>query len=211
MFTPESLKLLLDAAIRNKTAAGSLTPGDEADAIQRGYDYTDQEIATIAEALGLLQQAFSALPQLSQDGQLVVTELHLQGADEAETESRSVRSLNGVGTQVNGGYIFNANPEMITQGNAGVAIDGNWFWKIGGHTWFFHANGRLGVNIDTDTPTAQLDLNGPTGYEQLRLRTAFTPTGSADSRGEVGAVAWDENYFHLKTAGGWKRAALSPF
>jgi len=211
MLTPELLKTLLDAAIRNKTAAGSLTPGDEADAIQRGYDYTDQEVDRIMEALGLLQQAFIALPQLSQDGQLVVTTLHLQGADEAETLARNLRSLNGVGIQLGGGYIFDANTAMITQGNANVAIDGNWYWRIGGHTWFFHANGRLGINMGTATPTALLDVNGVTGYEQLRLRVPFTPTGTADGRGEVGAVAWDENAFYLKTDSGWKRALLSSF
>jgi hypothetical protein len=65
------------------------------------------------------------------------------------------------------------------------------------------------VGMGTTTPTAKLDVNGPTGYAQVRMRTAFTPTGTADTHGNVGDVAWDSNYLYVKTAAGWKRAALS--
>lgn len=67
--------------------------------------------------------------------------------------------------------------------------------------------GRLGSG--TSAPTAQLDVNGTTGYNQLRLRSSYTPTGTSDPNGAVGDIAWDENYFYVKTPSGWKRALLS--
>jgi hypothetical protein len=67
------------------------------------------------------------------------------------------------------------------------------------------------VGIRTDSPTAKLDVEGDTGYDQFRLRTTYTPTGTADANGSAGDIAWDENYVYIKTSGGWKRAALSTF
>jgi len=70
-------------------------------------------------------------------------------------------------------------------------------------------NGRIGLNVTT--PTALLDLNGATGYNQLRLRTSYTPTGSTDTNGNIGDIVWDDNYVYVKTSVGWKRAALAAF
>jgi hypothetical protein len=67
------------------------------------------------------------------------------------------------------------------------------------------------VGIGTTTPTAKLDVAGATGYNQLRLRTPYTPTSSADPNGNVGDIAWDNNYIYVKTNVGWKRAALAAF
>jgi hypothetical protein len=67
------------------------------------------------------------------------------------------------------------------------------------------------VGIGTTAPTAKVDVVGVTGYNQLRLRTPYTPTGSADPNGNVGDIAWDDNYIYVKTSVGWKRAALSVF
>jgi hypothetical protein len=65
------------------------------------------------------------------------------------------------------------------------------------------------VGIGTSSPTAKLDVNGSTGYNQVRMRTSYTPTGTSDTNGNVGDIAWDNNYFYVKTNAGWKRAALS--
>jgi hypothetical protein len=67
------------------------------------------------------------------------------------------------------------------------------------------------VGIRTTSPTALLHLNGATGYNQLRLETSYTPTGSSDANGNVGDIAWDNSYIYVKTGVGWKRAALSTF
>jgi hypothetical protein len=72
-----------------------------------------------------------------------------------------------------------------------------------------YLNGNLGIK--TTSPTDLIDINGANGYSQLRLRTAYTPTGTADANGNTGDVAWDDNYIYIKTAAGWKRSALSTF
>lgn len=72
--------------------------------------------------------------------------------------------------------------------------------------------GNLGVSpSDAFTPSSQIDVEGATGYQQLRLRTPYTPTSSADANGEVGDISWDDNYIYVKTPSGWRRATLSAF
>lgn len=86
-----------------------------------------------------------------------------------------------------------------------------------------YGNNRLTIQSDgnfyfqknigalTAAPSSAVDITGATGYTQLRLRTSYTPTGTADALGSTGDTAWDANYFYIKTAAGWKRAALSTF
>ena len=64
------------------------------------------------------------------------------------------------------------------------------------------------VAIGSTIPTAILDVTGTMGYNQLRVRTAFSPVGTADSNGNTGDIAWDDDYVYVKTSIGWKRAAL---
>lgn len=40
---------------------------------------------------------------------------------------------------------------------------------------------------------------------------AYTPSGSADTAGVVGDLAFDNSYIYVKAAGGWRRSALSTF
>lgn len=68
------------------------------------------------------------------------------------------------------------------------------------------------VGINTSSPSSILHVKGATGHQQLRLETAYTPTSTSDSNGQVGQIAWDASYLYLKTGSGWKRtAALSTF
>jgi hypothetical protein len=67
------------------------------------------------------------------------------------------------------------------------------------------------VGIGTTAPTAKLHIQGATGYNQLRLATSYTPTGTRDPNGNVGDFAWNDNYLYIKTRVGWKRVALSTF
>jgi hypothetical protein len=66
-----------------------------------------------------------------------------------------------------------------------------------------------GVGIGTNSPTASLDIYSSTGYDQVRMRTSYTPSSSSDTNGNIGDIAWDDSYFYLKTGTGWKRVALS--
>jgi hypothetical protein len=65
--------------------------------------------------------------------------------------------------------------------------------------------------VATTTPTAAVHVKGATGYNQLRMETSYTPTGTADTHGNVGDIAWNSSYFYVKTSAGWKRAALTTF
>ncbi|MBA7555701.1 hypothetical protein ES705_48382 [subsurface metagenome] len=74
------------------------------------------------------------------------------------------------------------------------------------------ANGMIiegNVGVGTSSPTAKLDVTGTYGYDQIRMRTSFTPSGTSDGSGNVGDVAWDDDYIYVKTSAGWARAALS--
>lgn len=93
--------------------------------------------------------------------------------------------------------------------------------------WLFKLTTAVDYTVDTDelmrltsagnlgvgnaAPTARGDFSSSTGYNQLRLRTAYTPTSSADTNGNTGDVSWDANYIYIKTAAGWKRSALTTF
>lgn len=61
------------------------------------------------------------------------------------------------------------------------------------------------------TPTSKVDVIGANGYSQFRMRTSYTPTGTADANGNAGQMAWDDSFIYIKTSAGWKRAALSTF
>lgn len=74
---------------------------------------------------------------------------------------------------------------------------------------FYDADTETKVGIQTTGPTARLDVNSSTGYNQIRMRTSYTPTGTSDTNGNVGDIVWDDNYFYVKTSAGWKRVVLS--
>lgn len=67
------------------------------------------------------------------------------------------------------------------------------------------------MGLGQTVPTSQLDVQGANGYNQLRLRTQYTPTASSDANGNSGDISVDDNYIYYKTSTGWKRAALSTF
>lgn len=67
-------------------------------------------------------------------------------------------------------------------------------------------DGNIGVG--SMDGSSRVDIEGPTGFNQLRLRSSYTPSGSADPNGNIGDVAWDIEYFYVKTPAGWRRASL---
>jgi hypothetical protein len=75
-----------------------------------------------------------------------------------------------------------------------------------------YSNGLHMFGTSGDIPQVKVDVNASNGYDQLVLRTAFTPANSGDSNGFLGNICWDDNYIYIKTSGGgWKRATLSTF
>jgi len=71
--------------------------------------------------------------------------------------------------------------------------------------------GNVAFGVSDNNPTAKVDIQGSYGYNQLRLRTSYTPTSSADSNGNTGDISWDNDYIYVKTTVGWKRSALTTF
>ena len=72
------------------------------------------------------------------------------------------------------------------------------------------------------SPTSWIDIVANTstsyqiayGYDQLRLRTSYTPTGGTDSNGNVGEFSWDNSYLYVKSSISphtWNRLLLSTF
>ena len=70
-------------------------------------------------------------------------------------------------------------------------------------------NGKVGVG--TTEPTAKLQVDSATGYNQLRMVKSYTPGDSSTATGNVGDIAWDSNYIYIKTNDGWKRSNLIAF
>ncbi len=70
--------------------------------------------------------------------------------------------------------------------------------------------GSFGTSTPTEA-TSRVHIVEANGYQQLRLETPYTPTSTADTNGNVGDIAWDDNYTYVKTSAGWKRSALSTF
>lgn len=141
---------------------------------------------------------------------------------------------NSAHLHVNGNMMVNANQRLILDGSN---FD-NWVYYDGGvgelrlespsetvhvlgdvaristGTESIYLSGGLNggsIGINTLSPTSLFDINGNNGYNQLRLRQSFTPNNTADTRGNIGDVSWDNTYFYIKTNVGWKRTALSTF
>ena len=65
------------------------------------------------------------------------------------------------------------------------------------------------VNVGgTGDTESTLYVDGATGSTQFRLVKSYTPSGSGDTAGYVGSVAWDDNYIYIKTNSGWGRTSL---
>ena len=67
------------------------------------------------------------------------------------------------------------------------------------------ASGKFGVG--TTAPDSKVHING-TAMQQLRMETAGGPSSAGDTSGRIGDMAYDDNYFYIKTANGWGRMAL---
>ena len=82
-------------------------------------------------------------------------------------------------------------------------------WTTSVNDIYNNKSGNVGIGMTN--PTAKLDVNGSTGYNQVRIRTSYTPTASGDTNGNTGDISWDNGYIYVKTSAGWKRAALAAF
>lgn len=58
-----------------------------------------------------------------------------------------------------------------------------------------------------------LSMDGATGKaaKTRSVAKSYTPTGTADTYGELGELVQDGSYVYVKTSAGWRRAAMSSF
>ena len=63
------------------------------------------------------------------------------------------------------------------------------------------------VGIGTTAPNSKVHISG-TAMQQLRMETAGGPSSSGDTSGRIGDMAYDDDFFYIKTANGWGRVQL---
>lgn len=125
----------------------------------------------------------------------------------------SANGINFVSTNINdtNGYIrfYLGTDYNIQTDEPNIHIDGSGTTK-----------GFMGIGRTNTTPTSLIDIKPSNStvsgynYEQLRLRTSYTPTGGTDSNGSVGQIAWDEDYLYIKSSVSphtWNRLSLFNF
>ena len=66
------------------------------------------------------------------------------------------------------------------------------------------------IGIGNTGPTQKIDVNGNVKCNFINI-SSYTPSGSADSQGQVGDLTWDTNFFYVKTTSGWLRSNLNAF
>jgi hypothetical protein len=124
------------------------------------------------------------------------------------------------GTVTNVEHFLGVNPSGNTLINGleqygfGIRTNSNDFaisTNSGNNSQLFLDASSQNVGVKTSNPTSTLDISGNTGYNQLRLRTSYTPTSSSDTNGNVGDMAWDDNYFYWKTSSQWLRVSGQTF
>jgi hypothetical protein len=64
-----------------------------------------------------------------------------------------------------------------------------------------------GVGVGVTSPTSSMHIDGA-AMRQLRINTPGGPTGSGDTSGSIGDIAYDADFFYIKTANGWGRVPL---
>lgn len=69
------------------------------------------------------------------------------------------------------------------------------------------------VGDQTTITQADLDVDGRDLRQVVNTNRvyAFTPSGTADTAGLTGDIAYDDSYLYVKVSAGWKRASLGTF
>jgi hypothetical protein len=98
-----------------------------------------------------------------------------------------------------GNLILNADP---TGAHTGTKISFN---IDGSNKASINSDGDLGVG--TTAQTSKVHVDG-TAMRQLRMGTAGGPSSNTDTSGAVGDMAYDDDFFYIKTANGWGRVQL---
>ena len=81
------------------------------------------------------------------------------------------------------------------------------YFDCGSGDLVMNRNVTTSVNVNCSVLSASGKVS--TTGNSLGIGTISTPSGTADAAGTVGEIRRDDSYLYVKTAAGWKRAALS--
>lgn len=138
-------------------------------------------------------------------------DLVMNGATRSGLPGVGISATAGGSDSGNGGNVSFQGGESSTGNGGGLIFAGGFVsgsdpTKRGGDILFSGGGSPLGIGGDIIFQPGNGTIGGT-----LILRDFYTPTSSADSRGERGSFTTDDNYIYIKTDTGWKRASLSAF
>jgi hypothetical protein len=127
-------------------------------------------------------------------GGLSTTNLQQAYNNSTEPEILINSTLDGLSIQNGTGNADNVTQLLQGKNTAGTT------------TSFIRADGAVsGTSFSGQT----FHISGTTGYNQLIVKTTYTPSGTTDTNGVLGDISWDASYVYVKTAAGWKRSGLA--
>jgi hypothetical protein len=127
-------------------------------------------------------------------GGLSTTNLQQAYNNSTEPEILINSTLDGLSIQNGTGNADNVTQLLQGKNTAGTT------------TSFIRADGAVsGTSFSGQT----FHISGSTGYNQLIVKTTYTPSGTTDTNGVLGDISWDASYVYVKTAAGWKRSGLA--
>jgi hypothetical protein len=115
-------------------------------------------------------------------------------------DSGTIANSSSFNFKINGGIgtgTGNTGDIIFSTGNAQAS--GTTIHTLTNRWWL---KGGTGYLSNTSTPSSSIDVTGANGYSQLRLRTSYTPSSTADANGNTGDFSWDGDYFYVKTPAG---------
>jgi len=134
------------------------------------------------------------------------------------SQSTNIENANSYGMRFEVSYVSTVSAETVYGIYSDASAVGSGVTNVSGYFKATNVSNNENYAIITDggdsgfgtlTPTDMLHVNGVTGSTQFRLEQSYTPTGSGDTAGNIGSVAWDDDYWYQKTNTGWGRIAWS--
>ena len=99
--------------------------------------------------------------------------------------------------------VINSNRQLTTEEKESFIDSSNITWTSSTTGRQFTANTVQNISTTADVQFAKITI------DDLVISTSYTPSGTADSTGDIGALTWDDDYIYVKTNEGWKKAGLT--
>ena len=99
--------------------------------------------------------------------------------------------------------VIDSNRQLTTEEKESFIDSTNITWTSSTTGRQFTANTVQNISTTADVQFAKITI------DDLVISTSYTPTGTTDSTGDIGALTWDDDYIYVKTNEGWKKAGLT--